>query len=81
MNSIKYRLDHMSRDTEMFEIVIHICNRCKQQDRYVFSKDLNHEVEQPYLCSEYCLTEYAKANLYEDNMADEHDELADENWE
>ena len=60
-------------DELMFEYIDHRCANCNNITVYKMSKDLNYKVEEPFLCCEICLDEYADLMMVMDEP--EEDEI------
>ena len=58
-------------DELMFEYIDHQCANCNNIIVYKMSKDLNYKVEEPFLCCETCLDEYADSKIIYDNFEEE----------
>ena len=55
------------------EVIPHKCAHCNSTTNYVFSIDLEYQVEGPFLCSETCYEEYAISQLNDDTEYEDFD--------
>lgn len=73
-SNIQARLNDLSQFPDMYEIIVHQCQNCSRNVKYIFSKDLHYQTEPPFLCSEICLTEYARNQLIDEQLDDTEDD-------